>query len=188
MQPQQRARLPARCRADLRRIGPGEDYGPESIFQALTELHADRIGHGVYLFRPDMIRNHDIQDRAAYVQNLVQYIADRRITVEVCLTSNLQTNPEIRNLEMHSFSRMREARLSATFCTDNRLVSSTTVSDEIIKAVETFAITPRELKDFVIYGFKRSFFPASYSEKREYVRVAIEYYESIAKRHDLGGI
>ncbi len=163
-------------------VHAGEAYGPESIFQAITDLHADRIGHAVYLFDAGMIKSPEIKDKKAYIANLVQFIADRRITIEVCLTSNLQTNPAIRNLADHSFKHMRKAKLSATFCTDNRTVSQTTVSAEILKAVQAFSITPRELKNFVIYGFKRSFFPGTYIKKREYVHQIIDYYEKIEKQ------
>jgi len=163
-------------------VHAGEAYGPESIFQAITDLHADRIGHAVYLFDADMIKSPEIKDKKAYIANLVQFIADRRITIEVCLTSNLQTNPAIRDLAEHSFKLMRKAKLSATFCTDNRTVSQTTVSAEILKAVQAFSITPHELKNFVIYGFKRSFFPGTYLKKREYVHQIIEYYEKIEKQ------
>lgn len=164
-------------------VHAGEAYGPESIFQAITDLHADRIGHAVYLFDANMIKSPEIKDKKAYVANLVQFIADRRITIEVCLTSNLQTNPAIRDLAQHSFRHMRKAKLSATFCTDNRTVSQTTVSDEILKAVQAFHITPKELKNFVIYGFKRSFFPGTYIKKREYVHQIIDYYETIEKQY-----
>ena len=164
-------------------VHAGEAYGPESIFQAITDLHADRLGHAVYLFDENMIKSPEIKDKKAYIDNLVQFIADRRITIEVCLTSNLQTNPAIRELAQHSFRFMRKAKLSATFCTDNRTVSQTTVSAEILKAVQAFSITPRELKNFVIYGFKRSFFPGTYIKKREYVHQIIEYYEKIEKEY-----
>jgi adenosine deaminase len=163
-------------------VHAGEAYGPESIFQAITDLHADRIGHAVYLFDEDMIKSPEIKDKKAYIDNLVQFIADRRITIEVCLTSNLQTIPAIRDLSQHSFRHMRKAKLSATFCTDNRTVSQTTVTDEILKAVQAFHITPKELKNFVIYGFKRSFFPGTYIKKREYVHQIIDYYEKIEKQ------
>ena len=163
-------------------VHAGEAYGPESIFQAITDLHADRLGHAVYLFDANMIKSPEIKDKKAYVANLVQFIADRRITIEVCLTSNLQTIPSIRNLAQHSFRHMRKAKLSATFCTDNRTVSQTTVTDEILKAVQAFHITPKELKNFVIYGFKRSFFPGTYFKKREYVHQIIDYYEKIEKQ------
>jgi len=164
-------------------VHAGEAYGPESIFQAITDLHADRLGHAVHLFDTKMIKSPEIKDKQAYVDNLVQYIADRRITIEVCLTSNLQTNPAIRGLAHHSFRRMRRAKLSATFCTDNRTVSRTTVSQEILKAVRAFDITPRELKNFIIYGFKRSFFPGTYLKKREYAHRVIEYYEKVEKQY-----
>jgi adenosine deaminase len=164
-------------------VHAGEAYGPESIFQAITDLHADRLGHAVYLFDADMIKSPEIKDKKAYVANLVQFIAERRITIEVCLTSNLQTNPAIRGLAQHSFRHMRKAKLSATFCTDNRTVSQTTVSAEILKAVRAFKITPHELKNFIIYGFKRSFFPGTYIKKREYTHQIIEYYETIEKQY-----
>ena len=70
---------------------------------------------------------------------------------------------------------MRRRRLSTTFCTDNRLVSHTTVSHEIARAVEAFELTDREVRDILIYGFKRSFFPGTYLEKRDYVRQVIDF-------------
>ncbi len=163
-------------------VHAGEAFGPESIFQAITELYTDRIGHGVHLFSPDMILDGDITDRQAYVNNLAQYIGDRRITLEVCLTSNMQTIPAIKELKNHSFRKMKEAGLSVTFCTDNRTVSNTTVTDEILKAVEAFDISPKELRNFIAYGFKRSFFPGTYLEKRTYVRKVLDYYEEIEKK------
>jgi len=160
-------------------VHAGEDYGPESIFQAITELHADRIGHGVHLYNPDLIKNKDIKDKQAYIRNLAEYIGDRRITIEICLTSNMQTNPDLAELKNHPFKKMSESKLSVTFCTDNRTVSSTTVTDEIFKAVQTFNINRKDLKDIVIYGFKRSFFYGTYLEKRKYVRQIIDYYDRI---------
>jgi adenosine deaminase len=157
-------------------VHAGEDYGPESIFQAIGDLHADRIGHGTWLFDESKIHDPRIVDRKRYVEELAQFVADKRITVEVCLTSNQQTVPELASdLRRHPFGEMRRRRLSCTFCTDNRLVSHTTVSNEIARAVEAFALTPGELRDVLIYGFKRSFFPGTYQEKRAYVRQVIDY-------------
>ena len=166
-------------------VHAGEAYGPESIFQAITELHADRIGHGLHLFDSDRIKNADIIDKKDYVNDLAQYIADRRVTIEVCLTSNMQTSPEYKTLDDHPFKKMKDARLSVTFCTDNRTVSSTTVSDEIFKAVNTFDISHKDLRDIVVYGFKRSFFPGSYLRKRRYVRTVLNYYDEIEKKFGL---
>lgn len=163
-------------------VHAGEAYGPESIFQAITSLGADRIGHGTYLLNPDAIQDPTIQDREDYVQRLGEYIADRRITIEVCLTSNLQTNPEITDLSNHAFKQLREARLSTTICTDNRTVSHTTVTNELMLAVNHLGLSRKDLKSIIIYGFKRSFFPGSYRTKREYVREVIDYYDKIERQ------
>jgi len=166
-----------------RTVHAGEAYGPESIFQAITDLHADRIGHGTYLLEPDQIRDPDIEDRDYYVERLGNYIADRRITLEVCLTSNLQTNPLLQRLEDHTFSKLREQRLSTTLCTDNRLMSNTTVTNELRLAIQHLGLDRYDLKSIIIYGFKRSFFPGSYLRKRQYVRQVIDHYEAIERRH-----
>ncbi len=168
-------------------VHAGEAYGPESIFQAITELHADRIGHGTWLFDASKIKDPRIEDKEAYVNALVRFIADRRITMEICLTSNLQTSPAIKDLKDHPFRLMLENRLSTTFCTDNRLISRTTVTDEVTKAVETFNIDSKLLKDLLIYGFKRSFFPAAYTKKRAYVRQVIDYYDKVLKEFENPG-
>lgn len=161
-------------------VHAGEDYGPESIFQAIGDLHADRIGHGTWLLDGTKIRDPRIKDRKAYVEGLAQFIADKRITIEVCLTSNQQTVPELASdLTRHPFAEMRKRRLSTTFCTDNRLVSNTDVATEIVRAVEAFALTEREVRDILIYGFKRSFFPGTYLEKRTYVREVIDYADRV---------
>jgi len=166
-------------------VHAGEAYGPESIFQAITDLYAERLGHGYYLFDTARITNPEIKDKMKYIQDLSQYIADKRITIEVCLTSNLQTNPAIKDMGNHQFRKMKEARLSTTFCTDNRLMSKTTVTREIGLAVDNFAINPKELKDHIIYGFKRCFFPGPYTEKRKYVRSVIDYYEKLEREYGL---
>ena len=166
-------------------VHAGEDYGPESIFQAITDCHADRIGHGTWLFSTQHIQAKSIprNRRAEYVRRLVQYIADRRITLEVCLTSNMQTLPVLKELKSHPFRKMLQHKLSATFCTDNRLVSRTTVSAEIEKAVEAFRIGPKQLGDLLVYGFKRGFHPGTYSEKRRYIRKILDYRDAVFARH-----
>jgi len=167
----------------MKTVHAGEAYGPESIFEAITDLHADRIGHGFFLLDTTMIADPTIEDRERYVEALVQYIADRRITVEVCLTSNLQTNPAIGELSNHAFRKMRDHRLSVTFCTDNRLISDTTVTKELGLAAELMDGDNKQLKDAIIYGFKRSFFPGSYLGKRQYVRKIIDYYDAVEAKH-----
>ncbi len=164
-------------------VHAGEAYGPESIFQAITDLYADRIGHGYYLFADDKITDPAIKDPKEYVRRLAQYIADRRITIEVCLTSNLQTNPSIGKVENHEFKKMLGARLSTTLCTDNRTVSKTSATKEILIAQKAFNLNAEALKDLIVYGFKRSFFPGTYAEKRKYVRRVIDRYELLEKQY-----
>jgi adenosine deaminase len=167
-------------------VHAGEAYGAESIFQAITDLHADRLGHGYFLFDVDRVTAPKIEDRKRYTERLASFIADQRVTIEVCLSSNLQTNPELKDIRKHSLGKMLERRLSTTLCTDNRLVSDTTVSKEIRLAVDNFDISPRMLKNMIVYGFKRSFFPGPYAEKRNYVRQMITYYEAVASKYGIG--
>jgi adenosine deaminase len=166
-------------------VHAGEAYGPESIFQAITDLHADRIGHGLHLFDDTMVKTNPPQGKAAYVENLINYIAENRITIEVCLTSNLQTAPHITDIRAHSFKKMLERSLSVTLCTDNRLVSHTDICTEYRLALDNFPITPAMLKDIIAYGFKRSFYYHPYTEKRAYVRRVLDYYERLEKKYGI---
>lgn len=168
-------------------VHAGEAYGPESIFQAITDCHANRIGHGTFLFAADMIKDPLIQDPALYTRLLAEYIASQRITVEVNLTSNLQTTPSIRSVAAHPVRQMIEQDLSVSICTDNRLVSRTTVTDELLLLAREIPVTRRQFRNLVLAGFKGSFFPGSYSEKRHYVRTVINRYEQL-ERELLGGV
>jgi len=162
-------------------VHAGEAYGAASIFQAITDLFADRIGHGTYLFDESKIDLPTKEARKKYIAALAQYIADRRITIEICLTSNTQTNPEFRDLKKHPCKTMLDNKLSVTFCTDNMLVSNTTVSKELKLAIDNFGLNAKQLKDIIIYGFKRSFYAGSYKEKRAFVRSIIDHYEKVEK-------
>jgi adenosine deaminase len=161
-------------------IHAGEAYGPESIFQAITKCYANRIGHGTWLFAHDMIQNPAIPDPKKYVHHLAEYVASQRITMEVCLTSNAQTLPRMRNLAHHPLRQMLDHELSVSICTDNRLMSNTSVTHELRLAIDKIKMTPRELRNVVIAGFKGSFFPGTYSEKRDFVRQVIDRYETLS--------
>ncbi len=162
-------------------VHAGEAYGPESMFQAITRLNTDRIGHGTHLYSKGLVN--DEADPERYVRRLSEYIADRRITLEVCITSNMQTMPELRRVEDHPFGRMIHDKLSVTLCTDNRLVSRTTMTREIAQACKAFRISAKDLRNLIIYGFKRSFYPGTYAEKRRYVRQIIDFYDRVAAEH-----
>ncbi len=161
-------------------VHAGEAYGPESIFQAITECHANRIGHGTFLFATQMIQDPLIQDPAAYVEALAEYIAGQRIAIEVCLTSNQQTIPGFADLSRHPVRQMLKHNLSLTLCTDNRLVSRTSVTHELELLASTIPITRYQFRNAIIAGFKGSFFPGSYNEKRTYVRAVRQRYDALA--------
>jgi len=160
-------------------VHAGEDFGPESIFQAITDCHADRIGHGTWLFSSAHVTDPKIARKRDYIKRLSNYVADRRITMEVCLTSNMQTIPHLKKMSDHPFRQMLKAKLSTSICTDNRLVSRTTVCDEWMKAIEAFNLGPKQVSDLLVYGFKRSFFPGNYLEKRTYVRQILNFRDQI---------
>jgi adenosine deaminase len=80
---------------------------------------------------------------------------------------------------------MLENKLSISFCTDNRLISHTTVTNEIQLALDNFDITPKQLKNIIVYGFKRSFSYKRYPEKRDYVRKVINYYEQLERQYGI---
>jgi adenosine deaminase len=160
-------------------VHAGEAYGPESIFQAITDCHANRIGHGTFLFAHEMVADSNIENPQAFVQYLSEYIANQRITIEVCPTSNLQTIPDIKDIAHHPVRKMIEQSLSVSIATDNRLVSRTTVTDEITKVATELKLSRRQLRNIILAGFKGSFFPGSYLEKRDYVRKVINRFEEL---------
>lgn len=162
-------------------VHAGEAYGPESIFQAITECYANRIGHGTFLFSADMVKDPTIKDPQKYVDNLANYIASQRIGIEVCVTSNLQTLPAIKSVADHPVKKMIAAGLSCSICTDNRLVSNTTVTRELELVTQELGLTRRELRNLIVAGFKGSFFPGSYNQKRAFVRAVINKFERLEK-------
>lgn len=160
-------------------VHAGEAYGPESIWQAITQCHANRIGHGTFLFAQDMIRDPEIKDRRRYVEDLASYMASQRIGVEVCVTSNLQTTPSIKAIAAHPVKKMIDYGLSVSICTDNRLVSNTTVSREIELVTDHVGLTRQQLRKLVMAGFKGSFFPGSYNAKRNFVDAVLARYRAV---------
>jgi len=166
-------------------VHAGEAYGAESIFGAITECYADRIGHGYFLFNEDKIVDPLISDKKKYLADLISFVADKRCTIEVCLTSNLQTNPEIKNIKDHNFKHMLSNRMSVTLCTDNRLVSNTSVTREFQLAVQNFNIPIKHLKDIVAYGFKKSFFHGNYIDKRNWAKKIMQHFDKVVSAHNL---
>lgn len=167
----------------LKTVHAGEAYGAESIFEAITQCYADRLGHGYSLFSPEMIQDAAITDKEDYAKRLASYIADRRIAIEVCITSNLQTNPDIADVHNHNFIHMFNNRLATVICTDNRLVSRTTVTREYELALSAVDVPLKRLKDMVAYGFKKNFYAGDYVSKRAYAKQVLEYFDKVAAQH-----
>jgi adenosine deaminase len=124
-------------------VHAGEAFGPASISQALHYCGAHRIGHGTRL-RED--------------KTILGYVNDHRTPLEMCLTSNVQTGA-VSRLSQHPFRRYLEAGLRVTLNTDNRLVSSTTMTRELDRAVATFKLSPGDIRHVLINGFKSAFLP-----------------------------
>ncbi|MFI5346477.1 MAG: adenosine deaminase [Elusimicrobiota bacterium] len=160
-------------------VHAGEAYGPESIWQAITQCHANRVGHGTFLFAHELIQDPKIEDRKKYVEDLANYLASQRIGVEVCVTSNMQTIPSIKTIAQHPIRKMLDYGLSVSLCTDNRLMSNTTVSREMELVVAGAKVTRGELKRLVVAGFKGAFFHGSFAEKRRFVNAVSERYDAL---------
>jgi adenosine deaminase len=124
-------------------VHAGEGWGPESIRDALVSGRASRIGHGTRL----------CEDEA-----LEAWVRDRGIPVEICLTSNVQTRVAS-SLGAHPVRRYFDAGIVLTLCTDNRLVSGTTVTDEYLKAAEHLGFSRAELVHVARMGFEAAFLP-----------------------------
>ena len=129
-------------------VHAGEAYGPESIKQALHYCGAHRIGHGT---------------RLAEDGDLLNYVLDQRIPLEVCLSSNLQTSV-ISDLKLHPLRLFFDLGVRVSLNTDNRLITDTTVTKELLLAHQHLRFTLEELKVLLVQGFKSAFLP--YKNKR----------------------
>jgi adenosine deaminase len=127
-------------------IHAGEAYGPESIHQALHYCGAHRLGHGTRL-RED--------------GDLLNYVNDHRIPMEICVSSNTQTGA-VHSLKEHPIKFYLDLGLRVTVNTDNRLITNTTMTDEYYLVYQQFDLMPREIMDLIMNGVKSSFIPYEY--------------------------
>lgn len=125
----------------------GEAFGPESISQALHYVGAHRLGHGT---------------RLKESKDLLDYVNDHRIPLEMCLTSNVQTCA-VKSYETHPLRFYYDYGLRVTINTDNRLISDTTVTRELLLASQHFNFSLRDIKNLLVHGIKSSFL--GYHEK-----------------------
>ncbi|MBG6067995.1 adenosine deaminase [Micromonospora ureilytica] len=131
-------------------IHAGEAFGLPSIWQAIQWCGADRLGHGVRIV-DDIAPDGSLGRLAAYVR-------DKRIPLELCPSSNVQTGA-VASIADHPIGLLRDLRFRATVNTDNRLMSGTSMSREMSLLVETFGYGWKELQWFTINAMKSAFIP-----------------------------
>jgi len=133
-------------------IHAGEAYGPESIAQAVHYCGAHRIGHGVRLRE-----NGD----------LLNYLNDHRIPLEMCPSSNVQTQ-SVTDFASHPLKFYFDFGLRVTVNTDNRLITDTTVTKELLIAHERMGLTLADICTVLVQGFKSAVLP--FREKQDLLR------------------
>jgi adenosine deaminase len=148
-------------------IHAGEGFGAASIHQALHRCGANRIGHGTRLEEdPD----------------LLAYVANNRVPLEVCLSSNLQSCV-VDDLSHHPFRHYLQKGLRVCLNTDNTLFARTSPVGELRLAVDTFDLTLLETENLLINGFKSAFLPER--RKREMVVAALARFAALRDELDL---
>jgi adenosine deaminase len=132
-------------------VHAGEAAGAESVADAVEQCHANRIGHGT---------------RLGESVPLLEYVRDRRIAVEINITSNIQTRAVARAAE-HPVRRYFDAGLNVTLCTDGWLMAGVSLSDEYWLAHTDLGFSRTEIDQLILNGFESAFL--SWPERRELV-------------------
>lgn len=135
-------------------IHAGEAFGLPSIWQALQWCGADRLGHGVRIIDDIQVG----EDGAVKLGRLAAYVRDKRIPLELCPTSNLQTGAAPSYAE-HPIGLLRRLHFRTTVNTDNRLMSGTSMSHEFEQLVRTFNYTLDDMQWFTVNAMKSAFIP-----------------------------
>jgi adenosine deaminase len=135
-------------------IHAGEAFGLPSIHEAIAFCGADRLGHGVRI-------TDDIEvgpDGSVRLGRLASIVRDKRVPLEMCPSSNVQTGA-VDSIAEHPFDLLARARFRVTVNTDNRLMSDTTMSQEMHRLVEAFGYGWTDLQRFTINAMKSAFIP-----------------------------
>lgn len=135
-------------------IHAGEAFGKESIWQAIQWCGAHRIGHATRLVEDMKIQN----GKVVSMGPLAQYVLDKRIPLEICLTSNLHTGA-VKSLEEHPFAILFRYRFRVMLNTDDRLMSNITLTDEYELAARQYDISLDQLEKLTINAMKSAFLP-----------------------------
>ncbi len=133
-------------------IHAGEAFGLPSIHEAIAFCGADRLGHGVRIVDDITVA----EDGTVQLGRLAALLRDKRIPLELCPSSNVQTGA-VNSIAEHPFDLLARARFRVTVNTDNRLMSDTTMSQEMLRLVEAFGYGWSDLLRFTINAVKSSF-------------------------------
>jgi adenosine deaminase len=143
-------------------IHAGEGYGKESIWQAIQYCGAHRIGHGTRLIDDIAV----VDGKAVKLGDLAQYVLDKRIPLEICLISNVHTGATP-SLAEHPFKILYEEKFRVTLNTDNRLMSSTSMTQEFEAAADTFGLSMDDFEKITINAMKSAFLP--YKQRCDFI-------------------
>ncbi len=147
-------------------VHAGEGYGKESIWQAIQYCGAHRIGHGTRLI-DDVV----VADGAVKLGDLAQYVLDKRIPLEICLSSNVHTGA-IPSIAEHPFKVLYQEQFRVTLNTDNRLMSRTSMSNEFQVAIDTFGLGLNDFEKITLNAMKSAFLP--YAERCRIIYTVIK--------------
>ncbi|MDP2775751.1 MAG: adenosine deaminase [Nocardioides sp.] len=135
-------------------IHAGEAFGLPSIWQAIQWCGADRLGHGVRIIDDITVAD----DGTVTLGRLASYVRDKRIPLEMCPSSNVQTGAAD-SIAEHPIGLLTDLRFRVTVNTDNRLMSQTSMTHEMAELVEAFDYTLTDLRWFTINAMKSAFLP-----------------------------
>ncbi|MCW2916744.1 MAG: adenosine deaminase [Actinomycetia bacterium] len=148
-------------------IHAGEAFGLPSIWQAIQWCGADRLGHGVRII-DDITEG---QTDHPQLGRLADYVRDKRIPLEMCPSSNIQTGAA-KSIAEHPIGLLRRLNFRVTVNTDNRLMSRTTLSEEFAKLVEAFDYDWDDLRWFTVNAMKSAFI--GFDERLEFINGVIK--------------
>ena len=156
-------------------IHAGEAFGLPSIWEAVQFCGAERLGHGVRLV--DDIDGERLGRLAAYVR-------DRRIPLELCPTSNVNTGvcPSIAD---HPIGLLRRLRFRVTVNTDNRLMSATSMTNELCQLHEAFGWGLDDFEWLTVNAMKSAF--AAFPERLKIINGLIKPRYALARAEQTVG-
>lgn len=135
-------------------IHAGEGFGLPSIWEALQWCGAERLGHGVRIVDDISVG----ADGAISLGRLASYVRDRRIPLEMCPTSNVQTGAA-QSISDHPIGLLRQLSFRVTVNTDNRLMSEVSLSSEFAALSDAFGYGWSDVEWLTINAMKSAFAP-----------------------------